>query len=124
MKSFVNMACRLIWLGCIGVLGAVAQEPLSLRQAIQQALNQNPEVDLAHASAQEAKAGTALARTQLLPQLNFTEDMSRGNDPVYVFGTKLRQQRFTHGRFRFEYSEPARADRQFRTRLSGSWHGV
>ena len=48
---------------------------------------------------EEAKAGASLARTQLLPQVSFTEDISRGNDPVYVFGTKLRQQRFTQADF-------------------------
>ncbi|MGA2206079.1 MAG: hypothetical protein ABSG10_05050 [Terracidiphilus sp.] len=31
----------------------------------------------------------------MLPQLNFTKDISRGDDLVYVFGSKLRQQAFT-----------------------------
>ena len=69
----------------VGSVGAVAQEPLTLRQAIQQALKQNPDGEVARAGTQEARAGASLTRTQLLPQLSFTEDMSRGNDPVYVF---------------------------------------
>ena len=80
---------------CAGGVGAVAQEPLTLRQAINQALGQNPETAIARAGNQDAKAAAALARTALLPQLGFTEDISRGNDPVYVFGSKLRQGQFT-----------------------------
>src|SRR5271157_2755570 len=89
---------HLFWLAFLGVLGslaAVAQEPLTLRQAIDQALGQNPQVAVARADDKVARATASLARTQLLPKLNFTEDISRGNDPVYAFGTRLRQQRFT-----------------------------
>lgn len=111
----------LIFLASVGSASSVAQEPLTLRQAIQQALKQNPDVDLAQAGTQEAKAGAALARTQLLPQVNFTEDMSRGNDPVYVFGTKLRQQRFTTADFNLNALNRPDPIGNFATRFSGSW---
>jgi outer membrane protein TolC len=71
-------------------LAARAQEPLTLRQAIDDALRQSPQSAIARADLSDTKAAAAMARTQLLPQLNFTEDISRGNDPVYVFGTRLR----------------------------------
>jgi len=121
MRLFLRNAVWLALLAAVGSGGVVAQEPLTLRQAIQQALKQNPDADLARAGTQEAKAGAALARTQLLPQVNFTEDMSRGNDPVYVFGTKLRQQRFTLSDFALnELNRPSPAG-NFATRFSGSW---
>jgi len=59
-----------------------AQEPLTLREAVDAALRQSPETAIARADNQEAKSASTLARTQLLPQLGFTEDISRGNDPV------------------------------------------
>lgn len=98
-----------------------AQEPLTLRQAIQQALKQNPDADLALAGIQEAKAGAALARTQLLPLVSLTEDMSRGDDPVYVFGTKLRQNRFTQADFDVNALNRPAPVGNFATRFSGSW---
>jgi hypothetical protein len=42
-----------------------------------------------------SREAATLARTRYLPQIRFTEDISRGNDPVNVFSTRLRQQRFT-----------------------------
>ena len=34
-----------------------------------------------------------------MPHLRFSETATRGDDPVYAFGSKLRQQRFTAGDF-------------------------
>jgi outer membrane protein TolC len=53
--------------------------------------------------------------------VSFTEDMSRGNDPVYVFGTKLRQQRFTMADFDLNALNRPEPIGNFATRLSGSW---
>jgi outer membrane protein len=121
MKSIVYW-CGLLILFFSGLpRAASAQDELSLRQAVQQALKQNPEGDAARATMDEAKAGAAMARTALLPQVAFTEDMSRGNDPVYVFGVRLRQQRFLQADF-----DPAALNRpdsigNFATRISGGW---
>ena len=104
-----------------GGAASVAQEPLTLRQAIDRALGQNPEAAVAHADGQEAKAAASLARTQLLPQLNFTEDISRGDDPVYVFGTRLRQRQFTQADFAVNALNRPQPIGNFSTRLSGSW---
>jgi outer membrane protein TolC len=97
------------------------QEPLTLRQAIQIALKQSPEVDAAKAGVDEAKANASLARTQYLPQVNFAEDMSRGDDPVYVFGTRLRQQRFTQADFALPALNNPDPIGNFATRISGGW---
>jgi outer membrane protein TolC len=102
-------------------VASIAQEPLTLRQAIDRALGQNPEAAIARADGQEAKAAANLARTQLLPQLNFTEDISRGNDPVYVFGTRLRQRQFTQADFTLDALNFPQPIGNFATRFSGSW---
>jgi outer membrane protein len=106
---------------CTWGLAAVAQEPLTLRQAINEALGQSPEAAIARAGNEEAKSAATLARTQLLPQVNFAEDISRGNDPVYVFGTRLRQQRFTAADFALDALNRPEPIGNFATRVSGSW---
>jgi outer membrane protein TolC len=62
-----------------------------------------------------------MARTQLLPQLNFTEDISRGDDPVYAFGTRLRQRQFTQADFALNALNFPQPIGNFSTRFSGSW---
>ena len=111
----------LLFLGFLVPIGSAAQEPLTLRQAIQQALGENPEVKAAIANSIEAKSNAALARTQLLPQINFTEDISRGNDPVYVFASKLRQQRFRTADFDINSLNRPAPIGEFVSRFSGSW---
>jgi outer membrane protein TolC len=100
---------------------AAAQETLSLRQAINQALQQSPQAAIARAGNSDAKAAAVMARTQLLPQLGFTEDISRGNDPVYAFGTRLRQRQFTQADFALNALNIPEPIGNFSTRFSGQW---
>ena len=122
MKRILLRSCRLALLGCLLFpIEAFAQEPLTLSQAIQKALGSSPEAKLAEAGSAEAKAGASLARAQLLPQINFAEDISRGDDPVYVFGARLRQQSFTQADFAVNALNRPLPMGNFATRLSGSW---
>lgn len=120
MKRFRWKFRAVAWLVALAPFGVQAQT-LTLRQAVDRALGQNPQAAAAHADVQSAEAGTALAKTALWPRLNFTEDLSRGNDPVYVFGTKLRQQRFAQNDFSLtSLNRPAPVG-NFTTRFSGQW---
>jgi outer membrane protein len=112
--------CSVLLPGLSG-MAAQAQQSLTLRQAIDQALGQSPDAVMARAGSAEARVGAVLARTQLLPQMNFTEDISRGNDPVYVFGTKLRQQQFTQADFALNALNKPLPIGNFATRFSGQW---
>jgi outer membrane protein TolC len=105
----------------MGGLAARAQEPLTLRQAIDQALGQSPDAAIARAGGEDAKAAASLARTQLLPHLSFTEDISRGDDPVYAFGSRLRQRQFTQADFDVNALNRPQPLGNFSTRFSGSW---
>lgn len=111
----------LFLLFCMGGLTAAAQESLTLRQAIHTALQQSPDAAIARAGNQEVKSAASMARTQLLPQLNFTEDISRGNDPVYAFGTRLRQGQFTQADFALNALNRPQPIGNFATRFSGTW---
>jgi outer membrane protein TolC len=116
-----NRVPSLALLLCVCGAASVAQEPLTLRQAIDRALGQNPQATIAHAGEKESSAAAALARTQLLPQLNFTEDISRGDDPVYAFGSRLRQRQFTQADFALNALNSPQPIGNFSTRFSGSW---
>lgn len=100
---------------------AFAQDGLSLRQAIDLAIGKNPQVTIAKANAQDAAAAAVMARTQFFPQLQFTEDISRGNDPVYVFGSRLRQRQFTQADFALNALNRPLPLGNFSTRFSGQW---
>jgi outer membrane protein TolC len=104
----------------MGRLAAGAQEPLTLRQAINQALGQSPEAAIARAGNLDAKSAASMARAQRLPQLGFTEDISRGNDPVYAFGTRLRQRQFTQADFALNARNIPQPIGDFSTRFSDS----
>lgn len=107
---------------CAAPLGAQAQAPpMTLRQAIDRALGQTPQAAIARADSAAAAAGARKARTQLLPQLTFTEDISRGNDPVYVFGQRLRQRQFTQPDFALNALNRPQPIGNFASRFSGSW---
>ena len=121
MISRLYQTLSLTLLFCMGGLAAAAQEPLTLRQAIDQALVQNPAAAMANAGGQEARSAATMARTQLLPHLNFTEDISRGDDPVYAFGTRLRQRQFTQDDFALNDLNRPQPIANFATRFSGSW---
>ncbi len=101
--------------------GIVEQPSLTLQEAITQALGQNPQTAAADADVQSAAAGASLARTGLWPRLTAEEDLSRGDDPVYAFGTKLRQQRFAQSDFSPKSLNRPTPTGNFATRLSGQW---
>src|ERR1017187_7279504 len=121
MSSRIYRVLTLSLLVFMGRLAAGSQEPLTLRQAINEALGQSPEAAIASADNQDAKSASAVARTGLLPQLGFTEDISRGNDPVYAFGTRLRQRQFTQADFALNALNFPQPIGNFSTRFSGQW---
>lgn len=94
---------------------------LTLRQAIDTALDRNPQGAVARADVQAADAQARAVRTDLLPQFQLQEDISRGNDPVYAFGTRLRQQRFMQNDFALDALNKPAPIGNFATQLTGQW---
>ena len=101
---------------------ALAQTPLSLQQAVSMALEKNPQRKMAVADQRAAQAGVQEARSALLPRVSFTESATRGNDPVYVFGTRLRQERFTIADFSLNRLNTPTPIGNFSSRFSGNWN--
>src|SRR5579864_540186 len=110
-----------------------APAPLTLQQAVQIAMEKNPLRKAAIADTKAENADVLQARSFLLPHLSFSEVATRGNDPVYVFGSKLRQQRFNTNDFALNKLNTPLPFGNFTTRFGGtwnlfdsfaSWHGV
>ncbi|HEX6905527.1 MAG TPA: TolC family protein, partial [Terriglobales bacterium] len=120
-----NVAARIAAAGIFASLLAVtaaAQTPLSLQQAVSMALEKNPRRKMAVADQRAAAAGVQEARSGLLPRVGFTESATRGNDPVYVFGTRLRQERFTVADFALNRLNTPTPIGNFSSRFSGNWN--
>lgn len=94
---------------------------LTLRQAVDRALHLNPEVADAAAERSVATANYRLTRTALLPHLQFTEEITRGDDPVYAFGMRLRQRQFTQANFALNELNRPLPLANFATRFAGQW---
>lgn len=98
-----------------------AKNPLTLERAVAIALEKNPETKAALADTKAAKADIQSARSVLLPHVTFSETATSGNDPVYVFGTKLQQQRFSTEDFALNVLNTPAPLANFSTRFGGSW---
>jgi outer membrane protein TolC len=96
--------------------------PITLQRAINIALEKNPERKAALADTKAASADAREARSFLLPHVTFSELATLGNDPVYVFGTKLRQQRFTAADFGLNILNTPSARGNFASRFEGTWN--
>lgn len=96
--------------------------PLTLQQAVAIALEKNPERKAALADRQAASADVQEARSSLLPHVTFSETATESNDPVYVFGSKLRQQRFTTADFGLSVLNTPAPYGNFATRVGGTWN--
>jgi len=101
---------------------AMAQTQLSLSDAVALALEKNPVRKAALAEQRAAKAGVGMSRSYLLPHVMFGEGFTRGDDPVYVFGSKLRQQRFTAADFSLSSLNTPAPLNNWSTRLMTQWN--
>jgi len=71
-----------------------AQEALTLREAVDLALQANPLVAAADAGEAEAEARIHQARSGYRPRLQFSESFQRGDNPGFVFSSLLSQRQF------------------------------
>jgi outer membrane protein TolC len=98
---------------------ARAQQAISLDQSVRLALAMNPSLQAAEEGAKAAQARLGVARSAWAPRVDFVQDFTRGNNPVYVFGTLLTQRRFTAANFTLgSLNTPTPLD-NFATRLEG-----
>ena len=78
----------------IPVSCAQGSEALTLTSAVEQALKENPLIRMTLSGREIADAQLREARAGWLPLFQFSETFTRGNNPVFVFGSLLEQARF------------------------------
>ena len=85
------------------------------------ALQQNPAFQASGDEADATRARLKQVQAAWYPRLDFHQDFTRGNNPVYVFGTKLTQRQFSTADFALNnLNTPAPLD-NFQTRFDGQW---
>ncbi|MCI0625533.1 MAG: TolC family protein [Acidobacteria bacterium] len=108
-------------LACGETAHAQAPQPLTLRQAVETALENNPRLRASGYEADAARARVDQARAAWFPRVDFVQTFTRGNNPVYVFGTLLTQRQFTAANFALSgLNAPTPLD-NFQTRFEGQW---
>jgi outer membrane protein TolC len=120
LKVFLSLAIAWLTVGEASAQQEAQSSSLTLQQAVNIALEKNPLRKAAIADTKVASAGVRAARSFLMPHLNFSETATRGDDPVYVFGSKLRQQRFTSADFALNKLNSPLPFGNFATRFGGS----
>jgi outer membrane protein len=125
--SGYRMAVTVIALTLVGASRLPAQQSqespaLTLSQAVKIALEKNPQRKAAMADTKAASANVMEARSFLLPHATFSETLTRGNDPVYVFGSRLRQRGFTVADFALNSLNTPTPFSNFATRFGGTWN--
>jgi outer membrane protein len=120
----VVLSIAMLWLPCVSASAQQEVQPssLTLQQAVKIALEKNPLRKAAIADTKAASAGVREARSSLMPHLSFSEMGTRGDDPIYVFGSKLRQSRFTNADFALNKLNTPLPFGNFSTRFGGTWN--
>src|SRR5437764_12343956 len=72
----------------------LAQDPLSLREAVGLARRENKAIAATNAAMGASAARIDQARAGRLPKLNYSESFARSDNPVFVFSSLLTQHQF------------------------------
>src|SRR5215471_10301862 len=102
VRESLDQMIRLVLAALFAVLCApasFAQETLSLREALQDALTHNGSLLAAQGSVREAEARVRQARAPLFPRVSVTESWQRSDQPVFVFSALLSSRKFTAANF-------------------------
>jgi outer membrane protein len=100
--------------------GTEPSAELSLTDAVKLGLEKHPALRAAGHQAAAAAAGVDQARAGFLPRVDFSEGITRSDNPVYAFGQLLNQGRFTSADFavdRLNHPDPIS---NWRTNIGGS----
>jgi outer membrane protein TolC len=97
---------------------ALAQDTLTLDQAVAAALSQNASLRAAHATAAEAGAQADAAGSVFFPRVSVSELWQRGNQPVFVFGSLLSARQFAAENFAIDALNHPVASGFFRTTVA------
>ncbi|HVP46390.1 MAG TPA: TolC family protein [Bryobacteraceae bacterium] len=95
-----------------------AQDVLSLRDAVRMALDHNKSIQAAAAGSQAAGERVNQAKSGRLPRLNYSESLTRSDNPGFVFSSLLTQHQFTQNNFDLGALNEPNALNNFQSQLS------
>ncbi len=121
MKHAAGKAIALLLGALVFSAAGFGQARLTLRDAVATSLEKNPVRKAAVFEQRAAASDVGLAKSALLPQIGFAEGYQRSNDPVFVFGSRLRQRSFTAADFALNRLNTPTPFSNFATRFSGNW---
>jgi outer membrane protein len=98
MKTILLFTGMLLLLTAIATV-VFAGETLTLDQAVERALTNNPGLKAADAQVEAAQAGILKSRSGVLPKVTLSETWSKSDNPLMVLGTKLNQEIVTPADF-------------------------
>ncbi|MGD9232929.1 MAG: TolC family protein [Desulfobacterales bacterium] len=96
-------------------------EPLSIAEAIQIAVEQNPEIKAARFHMDAVKSNSIKAQSGFFPQVNFSQSFNRTTNPMWAFGTKLNQSVITQADFDPQRLNDPDAINNFASTFALSW---
>ena len=94
---------------------------MSLQQAVQIALGENPVLAAAKSQVEIAEQRVIQGRSGFLPRLNVSEGLQRTNNPTQVFSNKLNQENFTESDFAINRLNQPNAINDFATNFTATW---
>ena len=94
---------------------------ITLQQAVDAALKQNPAFQESADDFHATRARLQQTQSAWYPRLDFRQDFTRSNNPVYVFGTKLTQRQFSNADFALNVLNTPTPLDNFQTRLDAQW---
>ena len=92
MKTWIVEAGLMALLLLAVTVTVYAAEELTLEQAIEAALTNNPGLKAANSQVDASQAGAVKSRSGFLPKVTITEIWSRSDNPLMALGTKLNQE--------------------------------
>jgi outer membrane protein TolC len=90
----IHIVCVALVALLTGQAGAQTPTTLGLAQAVEAALENHPLVRSARLAVEQSGNRAAEARAERAPTVRISETFTRGNNPVFVFGSLLEQGRF------------------------------
>ncbi|HSR42661.1 MAG TPA: TolC family protein [Longimicrobiales bacterium] len=106
ISAYMNVLISGVFVFVFGAVAApvsaqdpTAERPLGLEEAVSEALERNGDLRAARARTEGARAGIRGASAFLYPTVAADAGLTASDDPVAVFGTRLRQERFTEADF-------------------------
>ena len=123
MKPF-NLLSLVTIIVAVGLTPVGAQSSpvgsLTLAGAVEAALKHHPAIEAADAYSEAVRYGISAAQAGRYPRVDFAESATRGNNPVYVFGSLLTRGQFAAPNFALSFLNHPPPLNNFRTQFTAA----